>query len=106
MPSRKVEPLRWPPSWTISHELVVNGRHVRPGVELKIAGERGRFRFLKHVSVSVDDGDPIEWVDVWGGPKGSPSLRSFRPDRIRRVHRIRTTPEGLLEARQNERSSS
>jgi len=103
MPRRTIEPPRYPPGWVESLEIVVNGRHVRPGVEVKISGEKGRFRFVKHVA-NVDQG--VEWVDVWGGPKSSPALRSFRPDRIVRVHRIKQTPEGLLEARLSERSSS
>lgn len=67
--------------WVYTTELQINGRHVAPGTELKIAGERGRFRFVKHVSTGT-----TEWVDVWGGPKGSECLRSFRLERIKRVH--------------------
>lgn len=67
--------------WTYQTEIQINGRHVAPGTELKIVGERGRFRFVKY----VDTGD-TGWIDVWGGPKGSECLRSFRLDRVRRVH--------------------
>jgi hypothetical protein len=49
--------------------------------ELKIQGERGRFRFVK----LVRNGD-LEWIDVWGGLKKSESMRSFRLDRVKRVH--------------------
>ena len=91
---RRSRPL--PDDWIESREIVVNGRHVEPGVELKIRGERGRFRFVKHVS-RPERG--VEWVDVWGGPRHHAQLRSFRPDRIRTVHRIRLTPEALLRAR-------
>jgi|TARA_R110000782_G_scaffold102516_3_gene189684 hypothetical protein len=67
--------------WVYTTELQINGRNVTPGTELKITKERGRFRFVQH----VNSGE-AEWIDVWGGPKGSESLRSFRIDRVRRVH--------------------
>lgn len=94
--SRRRRALPKPPDWIESFELVANGRHVTPGTELRIRGERGRFRFVKHVS-RPERG--IEWIDVWGGPRHHEQLRAFRPDRIRTVHRINTTPEGLLKAR-------
>jgi hypothetical protein len=68
-------------SWIITTELQINGRHVSPGTELKIIGERGRFRFVKQ----VDTGSVI-WIDVYGGPKGAECIRSFYPDRIKTVH--------------------
>jgi hypothetical protein len=37
----------------------------------------------------------VEWVDVWGGPKGAENCRSFRPDRIKRVHYKNQTVENL-----------
>jgi hypothetical protein len=58
------------------------GRVLTPGRELSIAGERGRFRFVKHVTTP----DGRQWVDVVGGPEGHTMTRSFRPDRIRTVH--------------------
>ena len=67
--------------WEYVTELQSNGRHVTPGTELKIQGERGRFRFVK----LVRNGD-LEWIDVWGGLKKSESMRSFRLDRVKRVH--------------------
>jgi hypothetical protein len=72
--------------WTISSHTRVNGRVVTPGTEVTIRGERGRFRFVKHVR----NGAGNEWVDVYGGPKGHETLRSFRPARIRTVHRRAT----------------
>ncbi|QWY81892.1 hypothetical protein SEA_HONK_69 [Microbacterium phage Honk] len=96
-----------PHDWIESRELVINGRHVSPGVELSIRGERGRFRFVKHV-IRPERG--VEWIDVWGGPKGCPQLRAFRPEDVRRVHRIKRTDKGILderrEARATERSES
>jgi hypothetical protein len=82
--------------WVEADAIVINGRTITPGTELSIKGERGRFRFIKLVTRAERD---IEWIDVWGGPKHSPQLRSFRPDRIRTVHRINTTDKNLLKAR-------
>lgn len=76
--------------WEVSTEMQINGRYVEPGTELKISGERGRFRFVKHVVASSG-----EWIDVWGGPKGSESMRSFRSDRVKRVHYKNTTQPAL-----------
>lgn len=91
---RRAKPL--PTDWVETTEIVVNGRHVTPGTEISIRGERGRFRFIKHVSRPLRG---VEWVDVWGGPKGSEQWRSFRPDRVRRVHRVNTTGRNLLAER-------
>lgn len=77
-------------NWEIVDELQINGRNVTPGTELKITGERGRFRFIKHVI----NGEK-EWIDVWGGPKGAESIRSFRPDRVKRVHYKNTTDKAM-----------
>lgn len=79
---KKVTTPRISDAWDIKTEIQINGRHVVPGTELKISGERGRFRFIKHVV--TDKG--AEWIDVWGGPKGSENWRSFRPDRVKTVH--------------------
>jgi hypothetical protein len=68
--------------WKITTELQINGRNVVPGTELKIEGERGRFRFVKHVVSSTGH----EWIDVWGGPKGMPSFHSFDMEKVKRVH--------------------
>lgn len=69
-------------NWIYQTEIQINGRHVSPGTELKITGERGRFRFIKHVT----NHNGVEWVDVWGGPKGAENCRSFYMERIKRVH--------------------
>jgi hypothetical protein len=68
--------------WEYTTELQINGRNVTAGTELKITGERGRFRFIRVVKTP----EGKEWLDVWGGAKGSEQWRSFRPDRVRRVH--------------------
>lgn len=76
--------------WEVTYEMQINGRHVEPGTELKIQGERGRFRFIKHVLTST-----AEWIDVWGGPKHREQMRSFRTDRVKRVHYKNTTDQAL-----------
>lgn len=76
--------------WEVSYEMQINGRNVEPGTELKIAGERGRFRFIKYVTTPT-----AEWVDVWGGTKHAPAWRSFKLDRVRRVHYKNTTDQAL-----------
>jgi len=60
------------------------GRTLTPGVELTIAGERGRFKFIKHVTSGGK-----EWIDVLGGKAGHEMIRSFRPDRVATVHRLK-----------------
>ena len=77
----------YPDGWTVAAEMTINGRAVEQGTELRIAGERGRFLFVKHVRTPV-----AEWVDAIG-PNGG-GFRSFRPDRVRTVHRIARTREG------------
>jgi hypothetical protein len=73
-------------TWTVSTTLHLPGRSlIEAGTEVSIRGERGRFRFLRHVTTTTGP----EWVDVYGGAKGHETLRSFRPERIRTVHRDR-----------------
>ncbi len=84
--------LRIPPpplDWIISETLTVNGRTVEPGTELSITGEGGtRFVFVRHVARP----DGREWIDVMETYRGSPqAYRSFRPGRIKTVHRLTKT---------------
>lgn len=81
-------------NWIIKEEMQINGRHVVKGTELKIRGERGRFRFVKYVYNEELD---VDWIDVWGGPKRYPALRSFRVDQVQRVHYKNRTDEALAE---------
>lgn len=82
---------------TVNTELQVHGRNVAPGTELSIKGERGRFRFVKHVTTAT-----TEWIDVWGGPKGREQMRSFRPEQVKTVHYKNMTGKNLLaERKQN-----
>lgn len=85
-----------PSDWVASAEFTANGRTITRGTEVSIKGERGRFRFVKHIT-RPERG--IEWLDFWGGPKDRESFRSFDPARIRTVHRLATTGENLLKLR-------
>lgn len=80
-------------AWEIKTEIQINGRNVYPGTELKIAGERGRFRFIKFVT--TDKGS--SWIDVWGGPKGSENWRSFRLEQVKTVHYKNQTIKNLAQ---------
>lgn len=80
-----------PADWQEHEHADANGRHITPGTEVSIKGERGRFRFIKRV---VRDSG-AEWLDFWGGPKGCEAWRSFSADQVRRVHRINTTEKAL-----------
>jgi len=93
MARRKKSNVNLPPDWHESFEAEANGRHITPGTEVSIRGERGRFRFMK--KVTRDNGR--EWLDFWGGPKGAEAWRSFSEDRIKRVHRIGKTDKALVE---------
>lgn len=77
--------------WEYTTEIQVHGRNINPGTELKIIGERGRFRFIRFVRNTAG----AEWVDVWGGPKGAENWRSFKLDRIKRVHYKNQTIKNL-----------
>jgi len=69
--------------WVITSYLTVHNRNLENGTELSIQGERGRFQFIRHVyNPNID----VEWIDVIGGKKGVREMRSFRPDKIKRVH--------------------
>jgi len=71
-----------------------NGRTLTPGVECTIAGERGRFRFVR----AVTSPSGHVWLDFMGGTTGVTMWRSFRPDRVRTVHRIAKTRENAKES--------
>lgn len=60
------------------------GRTLTPGMELSITGVKGRFKFLRHVTCGEK-----EWIDVLGGRNGDEKFRSFRPDRVAVVHRLK-----------------
>jgi hypothetical protein len=87
---REAENILLNKGWTIQTEIQINGRNVSEGTELKIRGVRGRFRFIKHVKTET-----AEWIDVWGGPKGSENWRSYPLDRVKTVHVKNTTVANL-----------
>ena len=68
-------------------EAFVNGRHIKPGTEVSITKERGRFRFI-NASMTSQGRLVLNFV---GGASGREALRSFYPERVRRVHRINRT---------------
>src|SRR5690606_19304329 len=84
------------PGWAGTEHAVVNGRHLTPGPEVSIRGERGRFRFIRAVTTPAGR----SWLDFWGGPKGHEMRRSFGAHRVRTVHRKNVTGRNLLRARQ------
>lgn len=68
-------------------EVIVHGRVLEPGTEVSIAGERGRFRFVKSARttsgrVTCDFIGPDDQTKCW---------RSFYPERIKTVHRLNRT---------------
>jgi hypothetical protein len=75
--------------WDVSETFTANGRHLEPGTEVSIRGESGRFRFVRHVRRP----NGVEWLDFIGtDSKGhSAGWRSFRPSRVRTVHRLAKT---------------
>lgn len=77
--------------WVYETNIQVNGRNVSKGTELKITGERGRFRFIQQITTVAGK----TWIDVWGGPKGSEGIRSFYIDKIKRVHYKNQTVSNL-----------
>jgi hypothetical protein len=77
--------------WIKRDQYVVNRRTLSPGTEVSIRGERGRFRFIQ----AVETPEGAVWLDFIGGPAKAEKWRSFRPDRIRRVHRINKTRANL-----------
>jgi hypothetical protein len=64
-----------------------NGRKLVKGTEVKIAGERGRFRFVEAVQTPTGK----LWLDFIGGPSGAEKWRSFDPSRVKTVHRVNRT---------------
>lgn len=68
-----------PHGWTVTnHYQAPTGRWLDPGSEVHIKGERGRFKFVEHVSTPT-----TEWV--WVRDKDR-KHRAFIPSRISRVH--------------------
>ncbi|ASR85277.1 hypothetical protein I5H06_gp27 [Mycobacterium phage SirPhilip] len=68
-------------------EVVVNGKVLEPGAEVSIAGERGRFRFVKSARTSTGR----ITCDFIGPDDNTKCWRSFYPERIKTVHRLQRT---------------
>jgi len=62
--------------WVVNEEMMINNRHVARGTELSIYGQRGRFRFYKHVL-----NEDKEWIDVIDKFK---AFRSFRVEDVKK----------------------
>lgn len=76
-----------PAHWAVAEVARVRGQVLTPGRELKIKGERGTFRFVRHVTNTRTG---VEWLDVYGGPSGHECLRAFYAARVATVKRSRT----------------
>lgn len=81
--SRYVPPI----SIDYRYEAVANGRHLVPGTEVSIRGERGRFRFISAQETKAG----LTVLNFVGGSSGHEAFRSFYPERVRRVHRLNRT---------------
>ena len=73
----KHDDLEW--KFRRSIEWKHNGRLVERGTEVSIT-RHGRMKFLEHV-MHTESG--VEWIDCVDKNK---SIRSFRPDMVKRVH--------------------
>lgn len=71
---------RYSDGWIVSEECRINNKVVTYGTELSIRGERGRFKFLKHVI-----NNEYEWIEVMSP---NDQFRSFRLNQVKTVHRI------------------
>jgi hypothetical protein len=88
MASRKAKKLNTNPfGITTNDTFKFNGRTLTKGTEVSIRGQRGRFRFVGHVTHPNGN----QWLDFIGGKKGCEAWRSFGPESIRTVHRINRT---------------
>jgi hypothetical protein len=76
-----------PAHWTVAEVARVRGQVLTPGRELKVKGERGTFRFVRHVTNTRTG---AEWLDVYGGPAGHECLRAFYAAKVTMVKRART----------------
>ena len=79
-PRRRRKPRPSPHGWTITTTVIApSGRHLTPGTEIKVTGERGRFRFARYVDTGT-----AQWIEVFDRDR---KCRFFRLDRVRTVHR-------------------
>lgn len=66
--------------------VFIRGIELTPGMEVSIAGKRGRFRYLR-ASVTADGAIALDFI---GGTRGRELWHSFYPDRVRKVHKVTT----------------
>jgi hypothetical protein len=83
----KVKRKPYPDGWEVATEFRANGRTLTRGDEFSVKGEPGRFRFEKHVTLE----DGRSWIDAIGGARKCVAWRSFRPERVKTVHRLKKT---------------
>ncbi len=77
---------------------VESGRWLEQGQEFHVTDERGRFRFIRYVARGT-----TEWIDCWDRDS---KYRSFRPDRVKRVHRKQVTRESAQAVQKEQAKSS
>lgn len=78
--SKKIRERKIPEGWQVLQRYQApSGRWLDKGTELKIQGERGRFRFEEY----VQNPSGAEWI--WVRDKDR-KCRAFRPERITTVH--------------------
>jgi hypothetical protein len=77
---KKIRERNIPQGWTILERYQApSGRWLERGTELKIRGERGRFRFVEY----VQNANGAEWLYV---RDRNQRYRAFRPERVTTVH--------------------
>jgi hypothetical protein len=71
--------------WEIHDELQLEGKmRLIPGREFRVRGERGRFVFIRYVyNPEVGEG----WIDAQSANPKNRASRSFKIERVTRVHR-------------------
>lgn len=62
MPKKKVE-LNFNPNWVVSYEYQHGKDLISPGSLIKFKGQRGGFKFVKHV---INRDTNKEWIDCVG----------------------------------------
>lgn len=75
----------FPSHWQIFNTFTMAcGTVLEKGDDCKVNGERGTYRFNKHV-IAQEDGKLVEWVTLYGGNTGQEQWRSVYPNQIKAV---------------------